>query len=36
VVDVADKTPWAEATKAVIEENTKSQAALYQQIKDMK
>lgn len=36
VVDVTDKTPWAEATKAVIEENTKSQAALYQQIKDMK
>ena len=36
VVDVADKAPWANATKAVIEENTKSQAALYQQIKDMK
>jgi len=36
VVDVADKAPWANATKAVIEENTKSQAALYQKIKDMK
>jgi len=36
VVDVADKSPWANATKAVIEENTKSQAALYQKIKDMK
>lgn len=36
VVDVADKSPWANATKAVIEENTKSQAALYQKIKDLK
>jgi tripartite ATP-independent transporter DctP family solute receptor len=36
VVDVADKSAWANATKAVIEENTKSQAALYQKIKDMK
>ncbi len=37
VVDVADKAPpWANATKAVIDENTKSQAALYQKIKDMK
>nr|WP_319473951.1 TRAP transporter substrate-binding protein [uncultured Sphaerochaeta sp.] len=36
VVEVADKSPWANATKAVIEENTKSQAALYQKIKDMK
>ncbi|MDD4647236.1 MAG: TRAP transporter substrate-binding protein [Sphaerochaeta sp.] len=36
VVDVTDKAPWANATKAVIEENTKSQAALYKQIKDMK
>lgn len=36
VVDVTDKSGWAQATKAVIEENTKSQAALYKQIKDMK
>ncbi|WP_320121894.1 TRAP transporter substrate-binding protein [uncultured Sphaerochaeta sp.] len=36
VVDVADKAPWANATKAVIDENTKNQAALYQKIKDMK
>ena len=36
VVDVTDKTPWAEACAKVIEENTASQAELYQQIKDMK
>ncbi len=36
VVEVADKSEWENATKAVIEENTKSQAALYKQIKDMK
>ncbi len=36
VVDVTDKSPWIAATKDVIEANTKSQAALYQQIKDMK
>lgn len=36
IVEVADKAPWSEASKAVIEANTKSQAALYQQIKDMK
>ena len=36
VVDVTDKSEWANATRAVIEENTKSQAALYKQIKDMK
>lgn len=36
VVEVADKSPWANATKAVIEANTKTQAALYQKIIDMK
>jgi len=36
VVEVTDKSEWENATKAVIEENTKSQAALYKQIKDMK
>ncbi|MGH0051984.1 MAG: TRAP transporter substrate-binding protein [Sphaerochaetaceae bacterium] len=36
VVDVTDKSEWANACKAVIEENTKSQAALYQKIKDLK
>ncbi|MDD3253960.1 MAG: TRAP transporter substrate-binding protein [Lachnospiraceae bacterium] len=35
VVDVADKTPWKEACAAVIEENTKDQADLYQQILDL-
>ena len=35
VVEVADKTPWQEACKAVIEENTKDQAELYQQILDL-
>ena len=36
VVEVADKSPWANATKAVIEANTRTQAALYQKIIDMK
>lgn len=36
VVEVTDKAPWAEACAEVIEENTASQAELYQQIKDMK
>ena len=35
VVEVADKTPWQEACKAVIEENTSDQAELYQQILDL-
>ncbi|MBQ7564518.1 MAG: TRAP transporter substrate-binding protein [Lachnospiraceae bacterium] len=34
VVEVADKTPWQEACKAVIEENTSDQAELYQQLLD--
>ena len=36
VVEVADKAPWQEACKSVIEENTKDQAELYQKILDMK
>ncbi len=36
IVDVADKTAWANACVDVISVNTKSQAALYQQIKNMK
>ncbi len=36
VVEVADKTPWADACKDVITENTKDQAELYQQILDLK
>lgn len=36
IVEVADKSVWADACKDVIESNTKSQAALYQQIKNMK
>ncbi|MCR4739084.1 MAG: TRAP transporter substrate-binding protein [Lachnospiraceae bacterium] len=35
IVEVTDKTPWQEACKAVIEENTSDQAELYQQILDM-
>ncbi len=35
VVEVADKTPWQEACKAVIEENTSDQAELYQQLLDL-
>ncbi len=34
VVEVTDKTPWQEACKKVIEENTSDQAELYQQILD--
>lgn len=34
VVEVEDLTPWKEATKAVIEENTKGQEDLYQQLLD--
>jgi len=36
VVEVTDKAPWAEACKAVIEENTKDQAELYQKLLDLK
>ena len=32
VVEVADITPWQEATKKVIEDNTKGYEDLYQQI----
>lgn len=35
VIEVEDKTPWQEATKKVIEENTKGYEDLYQQILDM-
>ena len=35
VVEVTDKAPWQEACKAVIEENTKDQAELYQKILDL-
>ena len=35
VVEVADKTPWQEACKKVIEENTSDQAELYQKILDL-
>ena len=35
VVEVTDITPWQEATKAVIEEQTKGLEDLYQQIVDM-
>ncbi len=35
VVEVTDKTPWQEACKAVIEENTKDQAELYQKLLDL-
>ena len=34
VVEVTDKQAWADACAAVIEENTASQAELYQQLKD--
>lgn len=34
VVDVTDKQVWADACAKVIEENTASQAELYQQLKD--
>ena len=36
VVDVTDKTPWADACAKVIEDNTKAYADLYQKIRDMK
>ena len=36
VVEVPDKSVWADACKTVIEENTKSQAELYQKILDLK
>lgn len=36
VVEVADKAPWANACSKVITEQTKSNAALYQKIKDLK
>ncbi|HBO37015.1 MAG TPA: C4-dicarboxylate ABC transporter substrate-binding protein [Sphaerochaeta sp.] len=36
IVEVTNKAEWAAASKAVIEENTKSQTALYQKIKALK
>ncbi len=36
VIEVSDKSEWAEACAKVIEENTSSQAELYQQILDLK
>lgn len=36
VVEVTDKSEWAEACAKVIEENTKDQAELYQKILDLK
>ncbi|RKM53905.1 TRAP transporter substrate-binding protein [Butyrivibrio sp. X503] len=36
IVEVEDITPWQEAVKPVIEENTKGQEELYQKIVDMK
>ena len=35
VVEVTDKAPWQEASKKVVEENTKDQAELYKKIVDM-
>ena len=35
VVEVSDVTPWQEAVKGVIEENTKGQEELYQKILDL-
>jgi len=35
VVEVEDKTPWQEATKQIIADNTKGQEELYQQILDL-
>ena len=35
VIEVEDKTPWVEACQPTIQENTASQAELYQQILDM-
>ena len=35
IVEVEDVTPWQEAVKGVIEENTKGLEDLYQQILDL-
>ena len=35
IVEVPDVTPWQEAVKGVIEENTKGQEELYQKILEM-
>ncbi len=35
IVEVDDVTPWQEAVKGVIEDNTKGQEELYQKILDM-
>ena len=35
IIEVTDVTPWQEATKSVIEENTKGLEDLYQQILDL-
>ncbi|MGN0159922.1 MAG: TRAP transporter substrate-binding protein [Lachnospiraceae bacterium] len=36
IIDVADKTPWQEAVKPIVDENIKGQEELYQKILDMK
>lgn len=36
VIEVDDITPWQEACKDIINESTKDNAELYQQILDMK
>ena len=36
IVEVTDKQPWADACAKVISEQTKSNASLYQKIKDLK
>ena len=36
IVEVEDKTPWIEACQPIIEEHTKNNRELYQQIVDMK
>ena len=36
IVEVEDKTPWLEACRSTIENNTKNNRELYQQILDMK
>lgn len=36
VIEVPDKTPWQEAVKDIVEENTKDHAELYQKIVDLK
>ncbi len=35
IVEVADVAPWQEATKKVIEDNTKGNEELYQKLLDL-